>query len=509
MSVAERASLKSRDTAGHACRITTVLALIIGFLYMLSTKVAFNDDLMWLYSASFLVDKPAELAEIKTLVADSLKSIGADSFLQYRFALRSGFEDNYRFNAFAYYLARLLTAPLLPGTEMASDKATQQLLVDRIAFGAALGFAASLALFWIGLVWVRDRILLICIASVVLGITVVNFLPIYSAPIAINNVVYWSNLTLPEGESLAGAVAATTLKFLVHPGPWFVPYHLAPKNQFQLILIAVFALRWCGRNGTAYALLAVACVFHHSYAAFIALFLATADAWWQPSRFLRPVTLLLAALPVLANLSRSVGHEDWNLSVSAPAALFVVIVAVAAIRRAGVLGSGERPAILPNISLVARDLLIFWAIWFVTSGVFAAIALQAPPFEARYFWSNIHSRLYGLMLLPTYIGLAYLLIGRLRRQRSFVPRWIEAHGHQLVPGAFAGGLLIAAAMLLRHDPLSVFNIEPRNAPESTSCAYETRGGAFEAAYFAQMSADLEFGTTERVRAFFMPCPQRG
>lgn len=506
MTVTERAVQKPHDSVGHACRITTVLVLIVGFLHLLSTKVAFNDDLMWLYSASFLVDKPAALAEAKALIADGLQSIGADSFLQYRFALRDGFESNYRFNAFAYYLARQLTAPLPFGADLASDRAAQQLLIDRIALGAAIGFAAALALFWIGLSRVRDRILLICVAAVLLGITVVNFLPIYSAPIAINNVVYWSNLTLDHGESLAGAIVATTVKFLVHPGPWFVPYHLAPKNQFQLILIAVFALRWCDRHGTAYAVLAAACVFHHSYAAFIALFLASADAWWQPARFLRPGSLLLAAVPAVANLSRSGGHEDWSLSIFAPAVLFVAVVAVATIRRAGVLGTDERPVILPELSLVGRDLLTFWSVWLVTGAVFASIALQSPPFEARYFWSNIHSRLYGLMLLPTYIGLAYLTTRWLLRHELPLPRWLKSRGQTLLLGSLAGGLLLAVVMLLRHDPFSVFSIEPRNVPASTHCAFETRSGAFEAAYFTQMSADLELNTTGRVRAFFAPCP---
>lgn len=505
MNAGARAAPGHHDPVRHACHIATACVLIIGFVFLLSTKVAFNDDLVWLYSGSFLVDKPNTLPHIKLLVADGLKSIDANSFLWYRFSLRDGFEDNYRINTYAYYLARLLTAPLPPDSDLAHDPAVQRLLINRIALGATISFASALALFSIALFWVRDRVLLISVAAVVLGITLVNFLPINSAPVALNNVVYWSNLTLEPGQSFIGTVVTTTWKFLVHPGPWFVPYHLAPKNQFQLILVAIFALRWGGLQTPAYALLAIACLFHHSYAAFFALFLATADAWWRPTQFLRPAALALAAVPAFANLSRSVGHQDWNLSIFAPAVLFLGIVAVAVVRRAGFFGTAERPVLLPNASPVSQDLVVFWIIWLVTSVVFALIALEAPPFEARYFWSNLHSRLYGLMLLPTYIGLAYLMINYLLRHRELAPRWIETRGPIVIMGALAGGCLLAAAMLLCYAPLSVFNIEPRNVPRSSHCDFETKSGAFEASYLAQMSADLELDSTQRITAFFRAC----
>jgi hypothetical protein len=297
----------------------------------------------------------------------------------------------------------------------------------------------------------------------------------------------------------------TTVKFLVHPGHWFAPFFFAPKNQFLLLLIAIMALRWSDRYMAAYALLAFACFFHHSYAAFMVMFLATFDAWWRPERLLRPSVILLALVPVAANLARSTGLTDWNLSIIAPVIVLCGAFALGFLRGRGFFGTPDRPVLLRGLSPVSQDLIGFWAIWAATAAAFAVVALYAPPFEAKYFWSNIHSRLYGLMVPPTYVGIAILAAGLLARHAPALAGLYRRREAQIAPALLAGGLLLSWVPLSKQDLGAILSPEVRRAPAASACAFDSVSGGYEGSYFTQLVVDLELGTTERTRAFFAPC----
>ena len=496
-----------RDWLPSIYRASAVIAVAIGFLFFLSDRISFNDDLVWLYSASFIADKPEAFAEGKRLIAEKLVEAGTDNVAQYRLALRDGFEDNYRLFIYTGYLARLITQPLPPGVDIARDAAAQQVLLRRISLTHALGFLTAVVLFWLGLRGVHRRLVLGSVTFVLVGMLLVNFLPITSAPIALNNIHYWVKLSLDPGESLFGRMLETTISFLVHPGPWFVPFYLPPKNQFQLILIAIMALRWSDRHAAAYLLLAVACVFHHSYAAFIVIFLATFDAWWRPATLLRPAVILLATVPIVANMTRSAGHTDWSLSIIAPAVVLLGAFGLGVIRRAGVFGPPDRPAIFPRLSPVSQDLVGYWAIWAVSAAAFAVAALYASPLEAQYFWSNLHSRLYGLMLPPTYVGIVILLAAAASQRNLPLVPFFRRREALVAPVLLAGGLLLSLVPLLRQDLGAVLYPEARRAPASSHCEFDAVGWRYEGSYFTQLVVDLELATTERTRAFFAPCPR--
>lgn len=203
--------------------------------------------------------------------------------------------------------------------------------------------------------------------------------------------------------------------FVLNPWHGFSVYSFTPRNNLIVLVIAVFALRWYGRNRAAYLLMLPLFGVHSSLSLVVMVHLVALDLLRQRHKLRDPV--------ILAAIAAGMGYGLWRETLWAlvgssslvMAALGGLILAFAwAIWAPRPLLGAEKWLTRPQTWLqrqpaAAQDVLLLMAFWLVSLPPVYIISLFMDPQQNFYFWHQLHGRALGVMGAVIFIGLAYYL----------------------------------------------------------------------------------------------------
>ena len=181
--------------------------------------------------------------------------------------------------------------------------------------------AASIAVF------VPRRQFASAFALTVLIFALTELLPIYANFAA----------TILVHDSIPGVLRHTG-QLLARPGPQFSPLGFTPRSHFALLMMAVFALRWCRRYGWSYILLFVLSFIHLSISGLTLVILVLVDLFLRPREILRPLCTGVIALSLVLfgfreTMWQVIGNWELPVAFSLLAAVIVSLFFIPGTRR--------------------------------------------------------------------------------------------------------------------------------------------------------------------------------
>lgn len=371
-----------------------------------------EDDQMSFYVNALALQHPsvyeADSARVMNFLGGAPRNANCNCLWeQFRFKLRHDFRNH----DFLYHI--LLSkvnewwAPLRAETSYPVFVSIVILSASHLLYGAAL---ACLAFIFLG--WIRSDLVAALAVSIAAMLTLDLFSPIHPS--------FWILRVRPS--DLSGVLESLKNAFFLLLSPsapltgWF------PRSAFALLLLGVFGLRWSGRPGMAYFVLALLTPLHEGSGilAFGALLLT--DLLLRPSILRKPsvaagvASNLAVALMPNALVGSITGIHPMLILALLAGGLGVASITWAIWRHMGwirglVLKLRSLPA---RLGEVGAELALLAGLWFVITPLAMLMYIVVGQPEAIYTWGDLPARYLMLMRGPLFLGLAYLAIFRYR-----------------------------------------------------------------------------------------------
>ncbi|MHC8509084.1 MAG: hypothetical protein ACYYKD_06750 [Rhodospirillales bacterium] len=407
------------------------LAAVTAHALFVSGLSGSEDNLLFYMMGLNLFHGP-ELAAMADRAIAFYTEQGADEHALFRLQFRKTYLNEFPAPGAVYYGVGRIFKPLFdPAANLYPLFLTQVL-----AFGlfAAVMLAAAVSA---GIMWMTGRTAL----GWAFALTLAFFAMTEYSPFTAQ-----SFATILNNETPADA-AAHIFNLLFRPSAQFSPLGFAPRGQFALLTIAVFALRWIDRPAASYWLAFALSFVHLGSSGMMLAVLAGLDLVLRPERLKRPAVI---APVVIAAVLFAARQSMWEIigAAAAPMGLAFGVVVLTGL----VLGFAEGPraaarAFAPVLRVrawllgrgpVLAELILLAFGWVVSAAVLYAVIHGLQPFselETFYFWSRAHGRLMMILWPAAVFGvLALFTAWALKRQ-----------GRRRIT-AFAAPLICAAAV---------------------------------------------------------------
>jgi hypothetical protein len=233
---------------------------------------------------------------------------------------------------------------------------------------------------------------------------------------------------------------ANTIGLIVNPRFGFTVFGDTPRNHFMLATIAVFVLRWSGRDRAALLTLFGLSFLHQSMAGLLAVGLIACDTVLRPDVLARRDVRVLHAATLMLTLAREALGPHLM-----PRYPIVVAIALASIawwagRRTVAFGSSAWTAglarLLRSSSAPWSDVRFLLVLWLATVAPAALINAVAGETASVYFWTELHGRLLATLRPVLMLVLSMAIVDRLAiAERPARAWWLAmACAVALVPG---------------------------------------------------------------------------
>lgn len=444
----------SRGT--RASLLLLALALLVAHLFIGHAHnyiVAPDDDRLWLYGSGAALGRQARLDAVSDQIAASLP----DASRQFRFEARRAYDANYIAASVVYRVGNVATRWLWGAPNAENYPA---FLVRSQAAGFGLMYSVMCLVVLVAAAMLPWR----------MGLALVLAVALTGGFEALFDLAgdTWHGLphTMPivgQPGDLATAFGRNVPGLLINPQTGFSPFGDTPRNHFLLMMLPLFALRWCGRHGAAYTFLLALSFLHQSQTGLLAAVLVTLDATLRPEIFrTRSVQIAGVAIAVVF-VWREALDSVMNLGpvVMAVGAALLGLVALAWLRASGrtTIGTGRlaswrtRARRRGDVTADVVGLAVLWALAWIASYVGN---LMASPVDSLYFWSQIGGRMLAMLRPAFVLALALWFVGRLlldvRPQLAFAgAALLLVPGLLLLPRYDANRLDTMAARAARLD----------------------------------------------------------
>ena len=455
--------LRTRETPSRpAAAITFALALLLssaalalGQTSLVQRYLNINDDNLYLYTTSLRAADREQARRLDELILAEYEQAGASENLIFRYELRADHAYNYLVLTGSLALAQRIFAPVAhaSGPEFA-DHLAKALLLGVVLPGV---LAAVVTVVAMGSLQCR-----IILGAFALALAFMFFVDSSLVDRGYERVMGASvpaaTPALLDGKE---SIIERTFWQLARPRHGFTVFGFLAKAHLWLMLMPVFALRWCNRFTAAYALLFVLAAFHQTMTGLFVAFLVALDLIVRPRTLLgRPVLFLVLALLGL-HLAR---EQLWMVILPASAWPYALIggglvflaALIVLLRRRGDAGAAaklrqvitQRPELFEPRDLRGRILLDLGgvtALWLVTLPVAYVVNRIVGELQSTYFWEHAHGRMLAGLRPPLIMGA--ICLGLVWAQRR---GWRAA-----LPGALATALvavcLIGASEIANAD----------------------------------------------------------
>ena len=378
---------------------TALLICLIGGLaghHVFLAKGNFaTDDALLFYMSGLNIVHGEKLEELNQRAIDYYTAQRTGEHESFRLKFRKDYLNEYTFPGAVFFGVSRIFKPLFDSI----SKLYPLFLTEVVAFSFALCFILLFSL------------LLIIIRS--------TGQPLFCWALAATLILFGFSELLPvQGHNFPIIILPDNLRdalqrlgeLLLRPGHEFSPLSFAPRNNFALLMIGVFALRWTDRHLHAYVLLFFLSLVHLGTSGLLWALLVFVDLLLRPHLFRRPAVLGVVALTGAVFFARETMWEvvgERALTVAAAgAALFVLLGLLLAVPqlRQPVARLGERYRSVRGALLrrgdVAADIIVITIFWLVTVSItylvtylFIVYVKPFPQFQFLYFWGQLHGRL--------------------------------------------------------------------------------------------------------------------
>lgn len=372
--------------------LVVVIQLLVGFALGYAWGFRASDDNIWLYFTGAKLMRPQAAAAEQQLI-DALEASRYPPEWLARMAMRQRYERNYIGASVAYRSAGALVR--------ASDRSLfEGQYPTYVWFAVLTGFAALQLLVVLTLVLILRR--------------VHSGENLMALALALGLLVVTAQEVQPNFILVGGALASAkqVAEFVFNPGVQYSLFGSTPRNNFAVLILAVFALRWAGRAPWAYLLLPPLALLHQSHATFALAFLLAVDLAWQPKRLLEWQSVLVILLFIILSVSREtlwtyVG--SWGIWLGVAAGGLAVLISWLWRRNTSLLPPGTRGSLGPRSrswfgkvqsNPVLSDLVAMVVLVLIALLISVLAKDMVQPLQYQYFWGQLPTRALSFLQVP-------------------------------------------------------------------------------------------------------------
>lgn len=433
-----------------------ILCLHLGLGYSHNYRVGLDDDRLWLYTTGAGFTQAARSAALSDRVRTSLRDSGAGDSQVFRFDLREGYRGNYVAAAGAYHVAAL-AVQRAAGPAWTTDYPAY---LSRAMYAGFVGMYAAtvVALLAIVLATADRRAVTVVTLAIAMIAGVESLFDLMGDG--------WTGLPtlLPDAGTSETFVSTFVPNFpalLLNPHSQLSPFGDTPRNQFILLMVPLFLLRWQGWHLLSYVGLAGLSFLHQSHTGLVLALLVATDAVLRPSLFRGWTSVALAV-----TLALFIGRESLGqvIGIARPVVVAAIALGLTVIAWAIATGLRGRLTGLASRLADARHRLLARGPVFADLALIAVLLLASfPPTlainalgsesQSVYFWSQVHGRSIGILRPAFVLGCCWLAATRLTARLG------AAKATRVMLACSAAALVPSVLDAWRHDRHPVARIE--------------------------------------------------
>lgn len=445
-----------RNSGIPALALAAVLCLA-GLLASFSHGLTAKSDTFWFYLIGYQLFDGGRADTVLDGVLGAIAEQPQEPDLKFEVEFRKNSAGNYPLIAVLSYGTTRLAHAFFRQSFMAQTSAEEYVEALSYVVITSYGAAFILAMLLVigGIALLRDAVVSAALALTVATIALLNLLP---APDPSSNLMYFEGVY----------VIANILVHAFNPGEALSALSFWPRNNVGLIMILVAALRWRGRYGAAYGIVA-ACFLIHGAQAFLALVaLLAVDLFLRPSVFTRRsvhFALALAAVLLLlgAGLLQAYQWHQLGLMLVGLAAVAASILMLHRLERGGAGAAWLSPIRRLREWVIQRgdvsaDLIMFVGGWIVTLPIILGLSSlfgAGQTYGADPVLAKVHSTLLVVLRPMVIFGLSLMAVTWLGKAMTEGPT--RAVGSTVVASALMTVvILFGTAGLLWQQPIPMW-----------------------------------------------------